>query len=85
MTKSLAYEWAKYEINVNAIAPTIVATELSDKAWVGKDRKEALANIPLGRFGEPEEVAAIALFLASDAANFITGETVVIDGGNTIK
>lgn len=85
MTKSLAFEWAKYDINVNAIAPTIVATELSDKAWVGKAREDALAGIPLGRFGEPEEVAAIALFLASDATDFITGETIVIDGGNTIK
>ncbi|MGJ5911508.1 short-chain dehydrogenase [Staphylococcus equorum] len=85
LTKSLAFEWAKFNINVNAIAPTIVATELSDKAWVGKAREDALAGIPLGRFGEPEEVAAIALFLASDATNFMTGETIVLDGGNTIK
>ncbi|HLR18601.1 MAG TPA: SDR family oxidoreductase [Staphylococcus sp.] len=52
---------------------------------VGKAREDALAGIPLGRFGEPEEVAAIALFLASDATNFMTGETIVLDGGNTIK
>lgn len=85
VTKSLAYEWAQYGINVNAIAPTIVATELSDKAWVGEKRQEQLDSIPLGRFGDPSEVAAVALFLASDATNFITGENIVIDGGNTIK
>lgn len=85
VTKSLAYEWAQYGINVNSISPTIIATELGDKAWVGEKRQEQLNGIPLGRFGHPSEVAAVALFLASDATNFITGENIVIDGGNTIK
>ncbi|HJF68805.1 MAG TPA: SDR family oxidoreductase, partial [Staphylococcus kloosii] len=53
--------------------------------WVGEKRQEQLDSIPLGRFGDPSEVAAVALFLASDATNFITGENIVIDGGNTIK
>lgn len=85
MTKVLAYEWAQYNINVNAISPTVILTELGKKAWAGEKGEKAKKEIPLGRFGYPEEVAAIALFLASDATNLITGENIVIDGGNTIK
>ncbi|MFD2923118.1 SDR family oxidoreductase [Halobacillus naozhouensis] len=85
ITKSLAYEWAQYNINVNAISPTVVLTELGKKAWAGEKGEKAKREIPLGRFGYPEEVAAIALFLASDATNMITGENIVMDGGNTIK
>ena len=85
MTKVLAYEWAQFKINVNAISPTVILTELGKKAWSGEKGEKAKKEIPLGRFGYPEEVAAVALFLASDAANFITGENIVIDGGNTIK
>lgn len=85
MTKVLALEWAQYGINVNAISPTVVLTELGQKAWAGEKGEKAKKEIPLRRFGYPEEVAAIALFLASDATNLITGENIVIDGGNTIK
>lgn len=85
VTKVLAYEWAQFKINVNAISPTVILTELGKKAWAGEKGEKAKKEIPLGRFGYPEEVAAIALFLASDAANLITGENIVIDGGNTIK
>ncbi|WP_342388796.1 SDR family oxidoreductase [Salinicoccus bachuensis] len=85
MTKTLAYEWAQFGITVNAISPTVVLTELGKKAWAGEKGEKAKREIPLGRFGYPEEVAAIALFLASDAANLITGENIVMDGGNTIK
>lgn len=85
MTKVLAAEWAQFNINVNAISPTVVLTELGKKAWAGEKGEKAKKEIPLGRFGYPEEVAAIALFLASDATNLITGENIVIDGGNTIK
>lgn len=85
MTKVLALEWAKYNINVNAISPTVILTELGKKAWAGEKGEKAKSEIPLGRFGYPEEVAAIALFLASDATNLITGENIVVDGGNTIK
>ena len=56
-----------------------------EKAWAGEVGEQAMKEIPLGRFGYPEEVAAIALFLACDASNLITGENIVIDGGNTIK
>lgn len=85
MTKVLAAEWAEFDITVNAISPTVILTELGKKAWAGEKGEKAKREIPLGRFGYPEEVAAIALFLASDAANLITGENIVIDGGNTIK
>ena len=85
ITKTLAFEWGQYNINVNSISPTVILTELGKKAWAG-DVGEAMKKlIPAGRFGYPEEVAAVALFLASDAAGLITGENIVIDGGYTIK
>lgn len=85
MTKSLAYEWAQFDIRVNAISPTVVLTELGKKAWAGEIGEKAKQEIPLKRFGYPEEVAAIAVFLASNATGLITGENIVMDGGNTIK
>ncbi|HWO95868.1 MAG TPA: D-threitol dehydrogenase [Bacillus sp. (in: firmicutes)] len=85
MTKVLAYEWAQFDIKVNAISPTVILTELGKKAWAGEKGEKAKKEIPLGRFGYPEEVAAIALFLACDATNLMTGENIVVDGGNTIK
>lgn len=84
MTQVLAMEWAKYNINVNAISPTVILTELGKKAWAGQVGEDMKKQIPIGRFGYPEEVAACALFLASDAADMITGENLVIDGGYTI-
>jgi glycerol dehydrogenase len=85
MTKVLALEWAKYGINVNAIAPTVVLTELGKQAWAGEKGEAMKQKIPLGRFAMPDEIAAVALFLASSAANMITGETIVVDGGFTIQ
>lgn len=85
MSKVLAMEWAEYNIQVNAISPTVIMTELGKKAWAGEVGENMKKQIPAGRFGEPEEVAGVALFLASDAANLITGENIVIDGGYTIQ
>ncbi|MBC6315908.1 SDR family oxidoreductase [Listeria grandensis] len=85
MTQVLAMEWAPHKINVNAISPTVILTELGKKAWAGEVGEAMKKQIPIGRFGYPEEVAASALFLASDAANLITGENLVIDGGYTIQ
>ncbi|EHD1579109.1 D-threitol dehydrogenase [Listeria monocytogenes] len=85
MTQVLAMEWAPYNINVNAISPTVILTELGKKAWAGQVGEDMKKLIPAGRFGYPEEVAACALFLVSDAASLITGENLVIDGGYTIK
>ncbi|EDN7407317.1 D-threitol dehydrogenase [Listeria monocytogenes] len=85
MTQVLAMEWAPYNINVNAISPTVILTELGKKAWAGQVGEDMKKLIPGGRFGYPEEVAACALFLVSDAASLITGENLIIDGGYTIK
>lgn len=85
MTKILALEWGKYGINVNAIGPWYFKTPLtekllSDPAFV----EEVLARTPLKRIGELEDLVGPAVFLASDAANYITGQTVFVDGGMTI-
>ncbi len=85
VTKTLAMEWGQYNINVNCISPTVILTELGKKAWAGEVGEAMKKLIPKGRFGYPEEVAAVALFLASDASDLITGENIVIDGGYTIK
>jgi NAD(P)-dependent dehydrogenase (short-subunit alcohol dehydrogenase family) len=85
LTKVLALEWAQFNITVNSISPTVVLTELGKKAWAGEVGEAMKEKIPARRFGMPEEIAAVALFLASDAADMITGENIVIDGGYTIQ
>ncbi|MDR3120104.1 MAG: D-threitol dehydrogenase [Clostridiales bacterium] len=85
VTQVLASEWAEYGINVNAISPTVVLTELGKKAWAGEAGEAMKKLIPAGRFGYPDEIAACAAYLASDAANLITGANLVIDGGFTIR
>ena len=85
MTKVLALEWAEYNINVNCISPTVVLTALGKKAWAGEKGEKMMQEIPVGRFCMPEEVAALAAYLASEASDMITGENIVIDGGFTIK
>ncbi|TFG61204.1 MAG: D-threitol dehydrogenase [Spirochaetales bacterium] len=84
LTKILALEWGKYNIRTNAISPTVILTEMGEKAWAGEVGERSKKLIPAGRFGHPDEVAACAVFLASDAANLINGENLVIDGGYTI-
>lgn len=85
MTKVLAIEWAEFNIQVNAVSPTVILTELGKKAWAGEVGEAMKQKIPAGRFGYPEEVAAAVLFLASEAADMITGANLVIDGGYTIQ
>jgi NAD(P)-dependent dehydrogenase (short-subunit alcohol dehydrogenase family) len=85
ITKSLAVEWAKYGIRVNAIAPTVINTPLARMAWSGKKGERMLRKIPLGKFGAPEDVASVALFLASPASEMITGATIMVDGGYTAQ
>ena len=80
ITKSLAKELAVRGIRVNAVAPGFVDTDMT--AELGDDiRAQAIAAIPLGRMGAPEDIASAAAFLASDAAAYITGQTLVVDGG----
>jgi len=81
LTRSLAVEWAKHGIRVNAISPGYIRTEitLSRSDLI----PEWIPNIPMGRMGEPEEVAALAVFLASEASSYVTGANFVVDGGYT--
>ena len=86
LTKNLASEWAKYNINVNAVAPTFIQTP-GTKPWLDDPgfRKSVIDRIPLGRIGNPMEVAGAVVFLASEAASLITGEIMLIDGGWTSR
>ena len=85
ITKVLASEWAGRGVNVNSISPTVVLTELGKKAWDGPKGEALKKLIPTGRFAEPAEIAAAAVFLASDGANMINGADLVVDGGYTIR
>ena len=84
MTKVLAREWAPFGVTVNAISPTVVATPLGEQAWAGEKGEAMKALIPVGRFAQPREIAALIAYLADDDAAMITGENVVIDGGYSI-
>lgn len=83
LTESVAYEYAEDGIRANAIAPGHIETPI----YRGLEDHKALmaARIPLGRFGEPEEVARIAVVLASDDTSYVTGQTIVVDGGRTLS
>ena len=83
-TKALALEMAPYNINVNCVSPGPIDTPGFNKIFVGEDRKHAPDIVPLGRVGLPEEVASAVLYLASDEAAFITGQTLAVDGGATM-
>lgn len=85
MTRSLANEWAIHNIQVNAICPTVILTEMGEKLWSADEKKKPFIDrTPLGRFGMPVEVADMALYLASPAASLVNGETLMIDGGYSI-
>ncbi len=86
LTQTLAQEWAPYGIRVNCIGPgSFPDPELASQEELSSRRELAKKNIPLGRVGHPREVGLLAAYLISDAANYITGETIYIDGGATFK
>lgn len=85
LVRNLAVEWGPSGVRANAIAPGLVKTDFARALWEDPERlAKSEARTPLRRIGRPEEIAGVALFLASDAASFVTGQTIVADGGQTI-
>jgi NAD(P)-dependent dehydrogenase (short-subunit alcohol dehydrogenase family) len=86
LTRSLALEWSKYNINVNAIGPATTITPINQKYFQENpdDLKKILEGIPIGREAYPKDYAGAAIFLASDASDYVTGQTLMVDGGQTI-
>ncbi len=85
LTKSIAIELARKNIQVNAIVPGWITTEMTAPAQSGPFHDEIIMRTPAGRFGEPEELAGAAIFLASHASDFVTGSVVYVDGGYAIR
>lgn len=84
LTKSLAIEWASRGVRVNALCPGWTATDLNRRLWEDEQASQAMAaTIPMGRWGKAEEMAGAAVFLASDAASYLTGQALAVDGGIT--
>ena len=85
LVRNLAVEWGASNVRVNAIAPAIVRTDFARALWENPETyAKAVRGYPLGRIGEPDDVAGAAVFLAARAGSFVTGQTIVIDGGVTI-
>ena len=90
-TKVMAREWAEYNIRVNCIAPGAVETRLYDAHWfdvseeeMKKEKAQVAKRIPVGHIGQPDEIASIMICLASDASSYLTGETIIVDGGSLL-
>jgi len=84
--KSLASEWAEYGVRINAIAPGYMRTDMTAPYFADPALSRAwLGATPMGRPGEPDELGGAAVYLASDASSFMTGNTLVIDGGYTVR
>ena len=82
LTRTLGEAWIRDGIRINGIAPGFVRTKLTRVTTDNPERRDAaLSRIPLGRFGSPEEIAGVALFLASPLASYVVGQTIPVDGG----
>tara|TARA_Y100000741_G_C18215287_1_gene543465 strand:- start:395 stop:1102 length:708 start_codon:yes stop_codon:yes gene_type:complete len=85
MTRSMAIEWAKQNILINAVSPGFVMTKLTDESLSLKEKKELKEQVPLGRFARPEEIASVVSFLCSEENKYLTGQNIIVDGGFTIS
>jgi 2-deoxy-D-gluconate 3-dehydrogenase len=83
LSRALAAEWAPHRITVNAVAPTFTRTPMLEKALQNPEFARNIEKVPMGRIAEPEEIASAVVFLASDAARMVTGQTLCVDGGFT--
>ncbi len=84
LTKVMAAEWGRHNIQANAVCPTVILTPMGRKIWSPPEKSgPVLARTPLGRFGEPVEVADLVLYLASPASDLMTGQTILLEGGYT--
>ncbi|KAJ0979547.1 hypothetical protein J5N97_015021 [Dioscorea zingiberensis] len=85
LTKHLACEWAKDNIRVNSVAPSVIKTPLIHNIGVNKVLEEETSRVPLKRLGEPEEVASVVAFLCFPASSYVTGQIICIDGGRALN
>jgi NAD(P)-dependent dehydrogenase (short-subunit alcohol dehydrogenase family) len=85
MARNLAVRWGEHNIRVNTIAPGLIKTDFAKALWEDPEKRAKVeAQYPLRRIGEPDDIAGTAVFLAADAGRYITGQTIVVDGGSTI-
>ncbi|MBM3301308.1 MAG: SDR family oxidoreductase, partial [Deltaproteobacteria bacterium] len=83
LTMCMAIEWAPMNVLVNAVGPGMTKTHFSQPIWANPEiERQVVSRVPLGRLAEPEDIVGAVLFLCSDAARFITGQTIYVDGGN---
>ncbi|MEM7025593.1 MAG: SDR family oxidoreductase, partial [Pseudomonadota bacterium] len=86
LTKAMTMEWARYNIQANAICPTVIMTAMGEKVWSDPVKSQPMLDrIPLGRFGQPIEIADLALFLSAPASDLICGQIILADGGFTAR
>ncbi len=86
LARNLAVEYGAHNVRVNCIAPGLIKTDFARALWEDPDNlKSALATTPMGRIGEADEIAGAAVFLASPAGQYMTGQQIIIDGGRTIS
>lgn len=84
LTRALALEWIRYDVQVNALCPGYFLTSMNEEFFSGEEGKRLIEKLPSRRLGEPKEIEGVTVFLASDAASFVTGATLYVDGGHSL-